>query len=231
MAGTPDQVTSLIKSAEDGLFSRFVFYIFGSDAKWRNVRPNAGKANFKNLFERMSFKVLNLLEFCEQHPATIRLSDDQWDQLDATGERWLKETCAAHGNDTASIIKRHGLILFRLCMIFTALDRFENQDKTGIAYCKDEHFRAALLIVDVLKEHSLEVYHRLPKNPAVNSGSPKSNAFYNLLPAETAFTRQEAQELAKGIKVPPRTADNYLRKLTADGKLQQFEYGKYIKPL
>ena len=231
LAGTPDQVTSLIKSAEDGLFSRFGFYIFGTDVEWRNVRPNGRKTNFKNLFERMSFKVLNLLEFCEQHPATIRLSEQQWEQLDATGERWLRETCAAHGNDTSSIIKRHGLILFRLCMLFTALDRFENQDKSGIVYCKDEHFRAALLIVDVLKEHSLEVYHRLPKNPAVNSGSPKSNAFYNLLPAETAFTRQEAQMFAKDIKIPPRTADNYLRKLTADGKLQQFEYGKYIKPL
>ena len=115
-------------------------------------------------------------------------------------------------------------------MLFTAIDRFENQDKSRIAYCKDKHFKAALLFVDVLKEHSLEVYHRLPKNPSIYSRSPKSNLFYNLLPVETAFTRQEAQEIAKEIKIPPRTADSYLRKHTTEGKLQQFEYGKYIKP-
>ena len=178
----------------------------------------------------MSFKVLNLLEFCEQYPATIRLSDYQWEHLDATGEKWLKKTCSLHGNDTASIIKRHGLILFRLCMIFTAIDRFETQDKSTFAYCTDEHFNAALMFVDVLKEHSLEVYHRLPKNPSINSGSPKSNTFFNLLPVETVFTRQEAQEIAKEIQIPPRTADKYLRKHTTEGKLQQFEYGKYIKP-
>ncbi|NCP53420.1 MAG: DUF3987 domain-containing protein, partial [Flavobacteriales bacterium] len=36
LSGTPAQVPKLIASAEDGLFSRFIFYAFKADIVWRD---------------------------------------------------------------------------------------------------------------------------------------------------------------------------------------------------
>jgi hypothetical protein len=39
LSGTPSQVKGLISSAEDGLFSRFIFYTFKVNPEWRDVSP------------------------------------------------------------------------------------------------------------------------------------------------------------------------------------------------
>jgi hypothetical protein len=52
LSGTPKQVTSLIPSAEDGLFSRFVFYCMNNSPAWKDVFAKSDQTlddHFKHL--------------------------------------------------------------------------------------------------------------------------------------------------------------------------------------
>src|SRR5690554_8206625 len=42
LSGTPAQVPKLIASAEDGLFSRFIFYAFKNEIVWQDPSPRPG---------------------------------------------------------------------------------------------------------------------------------------------------------------------------------------------
>jgi len=49
LSGTPNQVTGLIATAEDGLFSRFIFYAYKVEQLWRDVSPYANNINLTEL--------------------------------------------------------------------------------------------------------------------------------------------------------------------------------------
>ena len=51
LSGTPNQVSGLIASAEDGLFSRFLFEIFKVEQKWKDVSPNNHQINLTEHFK------------------------------------------------------------------------------------------------------------------------------------------------------------------------------------
>jgi len=57
LSGTPSQVLSLISSSEDGLFSRFIFYVFKAKQEWRDVSPLAHNYNKTEHFKLLSLDV------------------------------------------------------------------------------------------------------------------------------------------------------------------------------
>lgn len=229
LAGTPDQVTGLIKSAQDGLFSRFLFYIFRQDTFWRDVSPRNDVNEPMKIFERASFKVMQLVEFCQQYPTTLTLSNYQWERLNATAAKWLIETSELYGPETESIIKRLGLGIYRTCMIFTAVDKYERSDMSLMAQCKEEHFDAALMFADVFRQHNLCVYHLLPKSSKIHFASPQSKKFFEAFPVDTSVTRKKAVEIGKEVKISEATVDNYLKRFMIDGHFYRDSYGSYRK--
>ena len=44
LTGTPEQVVSLIQSTENGLFSRFLFYLMNDESVWKSQSPLKGMA-------------------------------------------------------------------------------------------------------------------------------------------------------------------------------------------
>src|SRR5690606_32372956 len=79
LAGTPGQVEGLIRSAEDGLFSRFLFYTFKSDVVWIDAGPTIGGVNLSRHFEYLSEKVFSFVEFLNSQPEIqFHLTTDQW---------------------------------------------------------------------------------------------------------------------------------------------------------
>ena len=66
LSGTPNQVTGLIASSEDGLFSRFMFYAFKVDQKWKDVSPNANNINLTEHFKTLSLSVFKMVLFLQR---------------------------------------------------------------------------------------------------------------------------------------------------------------------
>lgn len=184
LSGTPGQVANIISSAEDGLFSRFLFYTFKVEQKWRDVSPYGNTINLNDHFKSLSNVVLQIIDFLQSQKTVIKLSPEQWQTINITGDQWLREVTIFTSEEASSVVKRLGLILYRFTMIFTALRKFENGDMTEEVFCTDEDFEMALHIANIYLQHSLLMYHNLPKKEETGVFKGKSNKkkFFEALP-------------------------------------------------
>jgi hypothetical protein len=228
LSGTPSQVSNLIASAEDGLFSRFIFYCFKTELLWRDVSPSAGGINLTELFQELALQVVDIHNMLSQYPTEVQLTDEQWNILNQKFQKWLTEVSVFTGDEAASIVKRLGLILFRFCMLFTALRKVENGDTAKQIVCTDNDFANALSLVNTYLSHSILMYNNLPKKE--EGGAFKKDdikqRFYEALPQK--FKREEAIKLGEKFSLKPRTIDGMLKKLQPQ-YLISAEYGTYQK--
>jgi hypothetical protein len=228
LSGTPSQVTGLINSAEDGLFSRFLFYAFKVEQVWKDVSPAGNTTNLTEHFADLSSKVYDMILFLAANPTIVTLSDDQWDILNNTCGFWLKETIAFHSDEAGGVVKRLGLILYRIAMIFTALRKYEIDETSHRITCTNSDFFLAIKLANKYLQHSILMFNNLPRQTVMAtflSGENKEQ-FFKSLPAE--FKRAEAIELGSKYNLSPRSVDALLRSL--DGKyLSQPKFGFYRK--
>jgi hypothetical protein len=211
LSGTPKQVFNIIASAEDGLFSRFIFYVFKTDAVWLDPSPKGNPVNLTDYFNKQSNQVFKLVEFFERDSMILQLTEEQWDKFNPIFSSYLVQISTFVSDDAQSVVKRLGIILFRLCMIFTAIRKFETNDHHKEIYCSDIDFETALTLIKTYLQHSIIMFENLPKQGEqgpFKSGENKK-LFYDSLPNE--FQRKEAIEMAVNFNIKERTADNFLK--------------------
>jgi hypothetical protein len=228
LSGTPKQVFNIIASAEDGLFSRFIFYVFKTDAVWLDPSPKGNPVNLTEYFNKQSKQVFKMVEFFERDSMTLQLTEEQWDKFNPIFSSYLVQISTFVSDDAQSIVKRLGIILFRLCMIFTAIRKFETNDYHKEIYCSDVDFETVLTLIKTYLQHSIIMFNNLPKQgegDVFKSGQNKK-LFFDALPND--FQRKEAVEIGKKYKLSERTVDNLL-KACLGKHLTQPEYGGYKK--
>jgi hypothetical protein len=229
LSGTPNQILNIIQSAEDGLFSRFIFYVFASNPVWLDPSPKSNPVNLTQHFKQLSDYVYRMVRFLDTTSTTIFLTDKQWAKFNPLFDEYLFRIYNLVSQDATSVVKRLGLIVFRFCLIFTAMRKFENQMNAVELECTDLDFENALILADIYLQHSILVYGNLPsQGESINfkPRSPKSN-FYNILPSK--FERKEAVEIGETLNIKERTVDNYLSKLEATSYLSKPKAGFYLK--
>jgi hypothetical protein len=228
LSGTPNQVTGLIASSEDGLFSRFLFYAFKVEQRWKDVSPGANNVNLTEHFKILSGRVFNMVEFLHRQETIIELTPAQWQVLNHTCEEWLNEVTMFTAEEAASIVKRLGLILYRIAMIFTALRKFEYGEAAPRMVCTNDDFNIAVRLAAIYLHHSILMFNNLPKQGDAThfkTGDNKRKCF-EALPAE--FTRQQAVDVGKQFQLSPRTVDDILHNATGKA-LEKLKAGLYRK--
>lgn len=211
LSGTPKQVFNIIASAEDGLFSRFIFYVFKTDAVWLDPSPKGNPVNLTDYFTTQSKLVLKLVEFYERDELILHLTDEQWARFNPIFSSFLEQINTFVSEDALSIVKRLGLILYRFCMIFTAIRKFETNDYHKEIYCSDIDFETALTLTKTYIQHSVIMFTNLPKQGEqgpFKSGENKKK-FFDALPNK--FQRKEAVEIGKKYDIGERSVGNFLK--------------------
>lgn len=226
LAGTPSQVKNLIGSAEDGLFSRFLFYTFKTDIVWIDAGETANGVNLTQHFDDLSNEVMKLIDFLViQSDITFKLTEEQWKQLNEYGRECLFSIATFISEDMASTAKRLGLIVYRITMILTVLRYYDNSEADAIFTATDEDFQIAISLAKVYQEHSIYMFKNLPKDASVTDEVMRR--FYDKLPAK--FQRKKAIEIAKELQIKMRTADLYLSNLCKANFLKKVKNGFYNK--
>lgn len=228
LSGTPKQVFNIITSAEDGLFSRFIFYIFKTDSKWIDPSPYGNQINLTQHFAKLSVKVYEMAVFLNNNETIIHLSQEQWNKFNPLFEKYLHQISTFVSEDAQSIVKRLGLVLYRICMIFSAIRKYQAQEQSTDVQCLDQDFESALTLIEVYLEHSIIMFNNLPKQDEqgpFKSGDNKKQ-FFDTLP--NRFTRKEAVELAITYNLAERTVGSFLKNCLGN-YLSQPEYGVYEK--
>ena len=228
LSGTPKQVFNIIASAEDGLFSRFMFYVFKTEAVWLDPSPKGNPINLTDYFKTQSDKVFKMVEFFERDEMVLQLTEEQWDKFNPIFSSYLEQISTFVSDDAQSIVKRLGIVLFRFCMIFTAIRKFATNDHQKEIYCSDIDFETALTLIRTYLKHSIIMFENLPKQGEqgpFKSGENKMK-FFEALPNK--FQRKEAVEIAAKFDIGERSVGNFLKSCL--GKyLKQPKIGVYEK--
>ena len=232
LSGTPRQVLSLIPDAENGLFSRFIFYTIDMTLVWNNVFAGSNGEIMDDYFEELGkrFEYLNS-QMSEAEPMAFRFTTPQEEEFNKFFAGLQEEYARLYGLDIVGSIRRLGLITYRLAMILTALRLMEGRPMQQIMFCSDTDFQTALTMVQVLIKHTAKVFATLPSSATVAAFSEKTEAkqsFYNFLPPD--FSRDTFISLATRLKIPQRTAERYIKSFCDEGKLVRAFQGQYRKP-
>lgn len=188
LSGTPGQVSGLLSSTENGLFSRFLFYTYRNEGEpeFRDVFAKDGIANLDNYFKELSESVLDMYdEVTETGMILFSLSSGQQTRFIRQFDENLKRLNREFGDETRGIVHRLGLITFRIAMLLTILRRIEENTLDREIECTDRDFETAMILSDIYLEHSMSVLQAMPGSKRIN---PNAVTLLDHLPQEFTFT-------------------------------------------
>jgi len=243
LAGTPEQVRHLIPDAENGLLSRFIFYFIPFRRGIRDVFATDDVTHSKHaIFKVMGEEYFHLLNtFMNRGSYVIVLSTHLQHRFVEWLTRLNDECCNEVDNGMQGIIRRLGLIAFRMMMLFTAIRAFEQSqpqarspDGRIILECSEEDFNTVLCICEILLYHSIYIYLKLrPTNtrnvlPDIETGvNARRYALYHHLPDE--FDKSVYDRTVLDMHENPNTASKWIDRFIQDKRLKRTSKGNYVK--
>ncbi|MBX2948800.1 MAG: DUF3987 domain-containing protein [Crocinitomicaceae bacterium] len=215
MSGTPDQLQPLIKSQENGLFSRLMIYSFDEVSDFNDVFAPKSRG-IQDIFQSTGDKIFDMYGKLANLEKQIEFRFDENQQ-----RRFLErfsdiktDIIENHSQAFLSNMHRHGLIMFRVSMILTVLRNIDNLENQTELVCSNRDYVCALYITLRCLRHSLYTFNTIDNNFL----SILDREILDDLPNE--FTRKEAIEIAEKYNMPMRTLDD---------KLVQWQKKKFIK--
>ncbi len=231
LSGTPKQVSGIVNTVENGLFSRFIFYAFYKEPKWNDVSPYGANKNFPQIISETAEQILQMYEHVFNQKLIVTLSQEQWQELNTHFKEKLKKMVFFYSEETSSMVFRFGLITFKIIMILTALRKYEHNKTENKLQCHSDDFSTAVQLTDTYLNHSLSIFQSLPAKSPINMSNKKMESMYDFLPEDIEFGRADAIEFAQeeGLKVSEKTIWNYLDRLVRSGYLDKCSHNRYIK--
>lgn len=227
LSGTPKQVSALIPNAENGLFSRFMFYFMNVRPNWKDVFADTTENGLDEYFDALGaefyelYKVLrngSEVQFC--------LTADQQAQFNKFFAQVQKHYLTLQGMDYMATIRRLGLIAFRISMVLSALRILETGDTSSRIVCEERDFQTALSIVKVLAKHASKVFNELPEDDKPKTRKNRKEKYLDALPQ--VFNRQKYLEVAKSLSIPDKTAEGYITEFHKKGLIHREKQDHYI---
>lgn len=239
LSGTPQQIFNLIPDAENGLFSRFIFYVMETELVWHNMFASHGGTTADEKFKEIGRDFFTFLKKFPKRPVQFTLSLSQMDQFNDFFEATQLRFAQLLGDEIVATVRRLGLILFRFAMILSVLrliDKAPGKSLKDIKrlVCSDADFDTALAMVKVLLQHSAAVFQALPRNakaPVLKGrqviAAETREKFLAALP-ET-FDRPTYLNTAAALNITEKTAERYLQFFIKSGQLAHPANGQYLK--
>lgn len=226
LSGTPKQISSLIPSAENGLFSRFIFYCMDIKPVWKDVFNNSKANGLEEYFDNLGTIFYELYGQLKSQPEVqFELTTKQQARFNQFFSQIQNEYLATQDIDYIATIRRLGLIGFRLCMIFTALRIIETGEHSSLIVCDDRDFNNMITMIRVLVKHSAKVYSELQKDAPPKKRMDQKQRFLDALPKN--FSRKKYLEVAERLTIHPKTAEGYITKFIQNGLIHRDKQNHY----
>ena len=229
LSGTPKQVSALIPNAENGLFSRFIFYFMNIRYEWKDVFAGESGQTLDHYFDHLGDQFHELYKCLQSQVKPMRfcLTISQQKQFNSYFEQTQIQYIELCGEDYIGTVRRLGLITFRIAMILTALRIMDNGELRSPLVCSDTDFNIAMEIVKVLVQHAAHVFQQLPTDTAAKVQPNQKQQFLNMLPVE--FDRQTYLSVADKLKIPAKTAEKQIARFAKTGLINHYAQNQYRK--
>ncbi len=230
LSGTPRQIQSLIPDAENGLFSRFVFYYMNLRLEWLDVfASHHSGESLDKVFDNFGTQFFDFYQTLKAMPEIrFALTTEQQTAFNQYFEQTQLQYYELCGKDYIGTVRRLGLITYRFALILSALRIMETGDFCPTLVCADDDFNTAMQMTKTLIQHAAHVFTLLSPQPADKQGDKKT-AFLNALPQR--FDRAKYLEIAKQLNIPDSTADKQIKKYCTAKLLERQTHGTYQKKM
>ncbi|MCL2027998.1 MAG: DUF3987 domain-containing protein [Bacteroidales bacterium] len=250
LSGTPKQVATLIPNAENGLFSRFMFYYMNILPIWKNVFAGDHDQTLDDYFRHLGNQFYDFHKSLQQQTTPLRfcLTPQQQNDFNTYFSQTQSQYLYLCGIDYLATVRRLGLITFRIAMILTTLRIMETGEiPTPVAEpphpvaersrsarttnapltCTNTDFQTALELVKILIQHATKIFETLPDEVKPAKQPNQKQLFLENLPKE--FSRQDYLTTAQTLNIPPKTAEKHIAKFVQNNLLNHYAHDKYKK--
>ena len=227
LSGTPKQIGTLIPNAENGLFSRFMFYVMNIRPVWKDVFASNTEKGLDEYFTGLATEFYTLYQALDNQPEIVfTLTNEQKSRFNQFFAEMQTMYISLKGLDYVGTVRRSGLIAFRMMMICSVLRILETGDVSSQIVCDDTDFNNTIQIVKLLVKHAAKVYSDLPEEPAKAKPKNRKERFLDALPYE--FNRQGYLAIAKSMNIPDKSAQGYITDFVKAGVLDKPGQDQYI---
>lgn len=230
LSGTPKQISALIPSAENGLFSRFMFYFMNVRPVWNDVFANSSDQTLDSYFNHFGHEFFDLYKHLQFQSESTRfcLTSGQQNAFNAYFAQTQNQYLCLYGADYLATVRRLGLITFRIAMTLTTLRIMDIGDIHSPLVCLDSDFNTALSMVKILVQHAANVFQQLPAEAVTAAPKNQKQQFLDELPPE--FCRKDYLAVAQKLDIPDKTAEKHIKRFTDNGLINHYAHDKYQKP-
>jgi hypothetical protein len=238
LSGTPQQIFNLIPDAENGLFSRFVFYSMPTQLVWHDMFACSSSIADEQ-FKQIGRDFYDFHKAFSKKRVQFAFSRAQQNQFNEFFEATQLRFAQLFGDDIIASVRRLGLILFRFAMTLSVLRLIDGEPKSAKKgekdlrlVCADADFATALAMVKVLLQHTAAVFQILPRTVPSSRGRHQltdavRQKFLAALP-ET-FDRPTYLKIADSLNIYEKTAERYIGEFCKSGQLAHPANGQYLK--
>ena len=229
LSGTPKQITTLIPNAENGLFSRFMFYVMNMKLIWKDVFASKTENGLDVHFEKLGNEFYSLYQTLQANPDVhFSLTPSQQLQFNQFFEKMQTLYVNIQEEEIISSVRRLGLIAFRIMMIFSALRIMEDGEITQNLYCNDTDFQNTLDMITILVKHSSYVYSQIAQETYKPKPKHKKEQFLENLPYH--FNRQTYVATALSLGITDKSAQRYIKEFKDADIIQYDGHDQYTNP-
>ena len=245
ISGTPSQVQTFIPTAEDGSYSRQLYYYMCGISKWISQFMD-NEIDWEEIFTAMGLEWKEKLSVIKTHGIhTLQLTDEQKEEIDTVFSDLFERSSVANGREMYSFVARLAVNLCRIMSEVAVLRALESPHpydfKTSSTSpftpdkeipadnCKDgiitrwdvsisqEDFHAVLSLTEALYCHATHILSFLPSTEVSHRCNADRDYLFQKLGNE--FTRTQLLEEAVAMGIKENTALTWLKRLTKYGKL------------
>lgn len=246
ISGTPAQVQPLIPSAENGLFSRQVFYYMPGVREWTD-QFGEEDIDIDRAFLDIGHEWKETLDGIKRRGMfTLRLTDGQKAAFNRTFDSLFRRSRLTNGNEMDSSVVRLAVNLCRMLSVVAMLRSLDDPSlarvpagiapdnrKDGIVTRWDlditlADFDAVLSMAEPLYLHAAHILSFLSTSEVKGRSCANKDMLFARM--GHTFTRQELLEAATEMNIPLATANSWLYRLLAARKLSKGkDSGAFIK--
>lgn len=252
LSGTPSQVKPLIPTAENGLFSRQVFYYMPAIHHWQN-QFDRNDSDLEDTFKALGMEWKDKLKTIVMNGIfTLHLTDGQKDEFNRLFSRLFVRSGLANGNEMSSSVARLAINICRIMEVVAMLRAMEQGEITASPYVSpDPHtatdnlkdhivsrwnlliasddFHAVLSLAESLYRHTTHILSFLPNTEVASRGNADRDALVDSM--EEEFTRASFLQKAGEMGIKSETASTWLKRMQKHGLVENVDgKGNYRKP-
>ena len=235
LSGTPEQVKSLIRDAENGLLSRFMFFCINATPEWMDGFDSYGSdAPLEDTFNAIGARFCAFAKTLEDTP-TIRfsLSLPQIGKFNDFFKAEKQRMQDVNGDRYSASSHRLAWCFLRVAMVLTALRMMDSGDVRETVECADVDFDATLEIIRVISIHNDYIFNVLdrerPEGIAVADSYSAATRKTILAALPGYFKTDDMKDVARKIGKTLRTVRRQVARAIQAGEVKQVKHGEYKK--